>query len=146
MNKNAKKLSQRKSSKKSKTPKKAVAKKAVAKKAAKRVTVTAPQAQALRGVAEKLGKLISLEGYRSSFSLNTIAKEKGLTKFLASKTNKKEAFFEFFKNLYKEKPRTIKIIVREILPKAIEKRHAKGVVFHKVCQFHYSIHPSNAQT
>lgn len=97
------------------------------KKAAKRVTVTAPQAQAIRNLAEQMGKLIALEGYRSSFSLTTLAKKRGLSKYLPKKSqNKKEAFFEFLKSLYCHKPRTIKILVREILPIAIEKRHAKG--------------------
>ncbi len=97
------------------------------KKIVKRKTVTAPQAQAIRTLADQLGKLIALEGFRSSFSLTTIAKKRGLSKYLPKKsTNKKEAFFEFLKNLYCHKPRTIKIIVREILPIAIEKRHAKG--------------------
>ena len=124
MIKRAKKQPSKSSLKKSNTSKKAVVRRAA--KASKRVTVTAPESQALRNVADKIGKLISLEGYRSSFSLKTIAKDKGLLKYLPSKQNKKEAFYEFLKNLYKEKPRTIKIIVREILPKAIEKRHTKG--------------------
>lgn len=93
----------------------------------KRKTITAPQAQAIRNLADQIGKLIALEGYKSSFSLTTIAKKKGLVSFLPKKSiNKKEAFFEFLKKLYCQKPRTIKILVREILPTAIEKRHAKG--------------------
>ena len=93
----------------------------------KRKTVTAPQAQAIRNLADQLGKLIALEGFRSSFSLTTVAKKRGLSRYLPKKsTNKKEAFFAFLKNLYCHKPRTIKILVREILPIAIEKRHAKG--------------------
>lgn len=97
------------------------------KKMIKRVTVTAPQVQAIRNLADQLGKLIALEGFRSSFSLTTVARKKGLIKYLPQKSvNKKEAFFEFLKSLYCHKPRTIKILVREILPIAIEKRHAKG--------------------
>lgn len=97
------------------------------KKVMKRKTVTAPQAQAIRNLADQLGKLIALEGFRSSFSLTIVAKKRGLSRYLPKKsTNKKEAFFEFLKNLYCHKPRTIKILVREILPIAIEKRHAKG--------------------
>ncbi len=102
-------------------------KKKAKKKVAKRITVTAPQAQAIRNLAEQLGRLIALEGYKSSFSLTTVAKKRGLGKYLPKKSsNKKEAFFEFLKNLYCHKPRTIKILVREILPKAIENRHKKG--------------------
>mgnify|MGYP001236492934 CR=1 FL=1 len=93
----------------------------------KRKTITAPQAQAIRGLAEQLGKLIALEGFRSSFSLTSLAKKRGLSKYLPKKSvNKKESFFEFLKNLQCHKPRTIKILIREILPIAIEKRHAKG--------------------
>src|SRR3989344_1181049 len=95
--------------------------------AKKRITVTAPQAQAIRALAEQLGKLIALSGFRSSFSLTTIAKERGLSKYLPVKaSNKKESFYDFLRNLYCQKPRTIKILVREMLPKAIEKRHEKG--------------------
>ena len=102
-------------------------KKAKKKIAKKRVTVTAPQAQAIRALAEQLGKLIALSGFRSSFSLTTIAKERGLSKYLPTKAaNKKESFYEFLRNLYCQRPRTIKILVREMLPKAIEKRHEKG--------------------
>lgn len=88
--------------------------------------VTAPVAQALRHLAERIGKIISLTGYRSSFSLTVIAKDKGLSRYLPQKTSKKEAIFEFLKNLYRYRPRTTKKLVREILPKAIEQRHAKG--------------------
>jgi uncharacterized protein (TIGR02391 family) len=102
-------------------------KKKTKKKSARRVTVTAPQAQAIRALAEQLGKLIALSGFRSNFSLTTIAKERSLSKYLPTKAaNKKEVFYEFLRNLYCQKPRTIKILVREILPKAIEKRHERG--------------------
>jgi len=102
-------------------------KRKIKKKIIKRVIVTAPKAQAIRALAEQLGKLIALSGFRSSFSLTTVAKEKGLKKYLPTKSsNKKEAFYGFLRNLYCQKPRTIKILVREILPKAIEKRHEKG--------------------
>lgn len=102
-------------------------KKVAKKKVVKRTTITAPQAQAIRELADQISKLISLEGYRSSFSLTTVAKEKGLTKYIPKKSaNKKEAFYGFLLNLHKHKPRTIKILVREILPVAIEKRHKKG--------------------
>lgn len=102
-------------------------KKKKTKKVTKRPTVSAPQAQNLRALAEQLGKLIPLAGYRSSFSLTTVAKDKGLSSLMPQKTAvKKEVFYEFLRNLYLSKPRTIKILVREILPRAIEKRHEKG--------------------
>jgi uncharacterized protein (TIGR02391 family) len=107
-----------------KKPNKAIKK--AKRKPSKRAVITAPAAQAIRALAEQLGKLISLSGYRSSFSLTTIAKEKNLRKYLPAKASKKEAFYEFLKNLHKERPRTIKLLVREILPIAIEKRHLRG--------------------
>lgn len=94
--------------------------------AVKRKSFTALDVQNIRILAEQLGKLLSLDGYRSTFSLAAIAKERGLSDFIPKKVSKKEAFSGFIKNLIKEKPRTLKIIVREILPRAIEKRHRDG--------------------
>lgn len=74
-----------------------------------------------------MGRLIPLSGYRSSFSLCAVAKQDKLTKYLPKKSaNKKEAFTEFIQNVISFKPRTLKKIIREILPKAIEKRHREG--------------------
>lgn len=89
---------------------------------------TAAEVQSIRDLAEQLGKLISLSGYRSSFSLETIAKEFRLQKYLGSKkgANKKEVFADFIKKVHGSHPRTLKKIVRHILPIAIEKRHLKG--------------------
>ena len=88
--------------------------------------LTALDGQNIRILAEQLGKLLSLDGYRSTFSLAAIAKERKLEKLVPQGVSKKEAFSGFIKNLIKEKPRTLKIIVREILPRAIEKRHREG--------------------
>ena len=52
------------------------------KKVMRRKTVTTPQAQALRNLAEQLGKLIALDGYRSSFTLKTVAKGRELGKYI----------------------------------------------------------------
>lgn len=93
---------------------------------AKRRILTALDGQNIRILAEQLGKLLSLDGYRSTFSLAAIAKERKLEKLVPQGVSKKEAFSGFIKNLIKEKPRTLKIIVREILPRAIEKRHREG--------------------
>ncbi|MFA5986103.1 MAG: TIGR02391 family protein [Parcubacteria group bacterium] len=88
--------------------------------------LSAANIQNIRILAEQLGRLIPLDGYRSSFSLMTIAKTRGLVEYIPKKVNKKEAFSVFIRNLIKEKPRTLKLIVREILPRAIEKRHSEG--------------------
>ena len=68
------------------------------KKVVKRKTVTAPQAQAIRNLADQLGKLIALEGFRSSFSLTTVAKKRGLSRYLPKKIYKQEGgVFRVFK-------------------------------------------------
>lgn len=93
----------------------------------KKKILTASENQDIRILAEQLGALLPLSGYRSSFSLTTISKEYKLQKFLPKKSiNKKESFVEFIKKVICNKPRTLKKIVREILPKAIEKRHREG--------------------
>ena len=103
--------------------KKLVKKKAVYKKK----SLTTAEKQGVRNLAEMLGNLIPLSGYRSSFSLTNVAKENKLSKYLPQKTsNKKEAFSIFLEKVICYKPRTLKKIVREILPKAIEKRHREG--------------------
>jgi len=93
----------------------------------KKRSLTAADRQNVRLLADLLGKLLPLEGYRSQFSLNQIAKRYGLSRYLPPKAaNKKEAFAVFIEKVVCYKPRTLKKIVREILPVAIEKRHAKG--------------------
>jgi uncharacterized protein (TIGR02391 family) len=57
----------------------------------------------------------------------SIAKKRGLSKYLSKgSSSKKEALVEFIRKLHRDKPRTIKIIVREIMPQAIERRHTQG--------------------
>ena len=90
-------------------------------------SLVASDVQGIRLLADQLGRLIPLSGYRSSFSLSAIAKEEKLSKYLPKKSaNKKEAFVEFIEKVICFKPRTLKKIVRKILPKAIEKRHREG--------------------
>lgn len=93
----------------------------------RRKTLTAVEKQDIRSLADQLGRLIPLAGYRSSFSLTNLAKENDLGQYLPKKSaNKKEAFAIFLENLICHKPRTLKKIIRDILPKAIEKRHREG--------------------
>jgi len=83
--------------------------------------------QNIRILAEMLGNLVPYSGYKSKFNLLSIAKNKGLSKYLPRNiSSKKEALVEFIRKLHKDKPRTIKIIVREIMPQAIERRHTQG--------------------
>ena len=73
-----------------------VTKKSVAKREIKKRSLTAADRQNVRILADQLGKLLPLEGYRSQFSLTQVAKQYGLTKYLPQKTaNKKEAFTGF---------------------------------------------------
>lgn len=89
--------------------------------------LTAVDLQRVRELAERLGRLIPLTGYRGKFNLSTIARERKLDRLLSSKhANKKEAFYEFLRVLLVEHPRTLKLIIREALPKAIERRHKQG--------------------
>lgn len=95
--------------------------------ARRKQSLTAAEKQNIRALADKLGRLIPLDGYRSSFSLTNTAKENDLDKYLPKKSaNKKEAFAVFLENVICYKPRTLKKIIRNILPKAIEKRHHVG--------------------
>lgn len=95
-------------------------------KAPRRKTLTAAEKQSVRGLAEKLGRLIPLTGYRSSFTLEKVAKENDLAKYLPKKANKKEAFAAFLEKVVCQKPRTLKKIIRDLLPRAIERRHRGG--------------------
>ncbi|MCX6791755.1 MAG: TIGR02391 family protein [Candidatus Gottesmanbacteria bacterium] len=88
---------------------------------------SASDAQNIRVLAECLSALIPQEGYRSSFSLKNIVKKHKLGRYYPNKSpNKKEAFYDFLYKLYCYKPRTIKKLIREILPIAVEKRHREG--------------------
>ncbi|MDD5437643.1 MAG: TIGR02391 family protein [Patescibacteria group bacterium] len=88
---------------------------------------TAANLQTLRDLAECLGRLIPLEGYRSSFSLTVLARQRGLLSFIPKKApNKKECFYAFVRNLHYQRPRTLKSLVRDILPRAIERRFDHG--------------------
>ncbi len=88
---------------------------------------SAADIQNIRILADMLGQFIPYSGYRSKFNLLSVAKERGLSKYLSKKSwSKKEAMAEFIQKLHREKPRTLKNIIREVLPKAIERRHQQG--------------------
>jgi uncharacterized protein (TIGR02391 family) len=104
-------------------------KKVAKKREIKKRTLSAAEKQSVRKLADQLGGFISLSGYRSNFSLTTIAKERGLLKYFPKKNkikNKKETFAFFLEKVLCYKPRTLKLIVRDLLPTAIEKRHSQG--------------------
>ncbi|MFC1638851.1 TIGR02391 family protein [Patescibacteria group bacterium] len=94
---------------------------------AKKQRLSAADRQNIRGLADRLGKLIPLTGYRSSFTLTKLAKDRGLGRYLSAKTtNKKDGISQFLENLFVYRPRTTKTLIREILPRAIERRHESG--------------------
>lgn len=102
-------------------------KRTVKKRECKKRALSALEKQRVRKLAEQLGAIISLSGYHSTFSLTIIAKNKGLLKYLPKKNlNKKETFAFFLEKILCYKPRTLKPIVRDILPIAIEKRCLQG--------------------
>lgn len=93
----------------------------------KKKKLSIKERQQIRILAVQFGELIPLTGFRSTFNITQLAKQKGLSQYLPQKqTNKKEAVAVFLENLMSFKPRTLKIILQEILPKAIERRHQNG--------------------
>lgn len=97
-------------------------------KKASRPALKAADIQNVRLLADQLGKMLALSGYyKSSFNLKTLAESFRLTKFIPKKApNKKEAFTGFLRELLQERPRTLKKLVREVMPRAIEKRLTQG--------------------
>jgi uncharacterized protein (TIGR02391 family) len=98
-----------------------------AKRETKKRSLSVRDRQQVRILAEQLGGLIPLSGFRSTFNINQLAKERGLIQYLPKKSqNKKESLAVFLENIISYHPRTLKKIVQEILPKAIERRHQNG--------------------
>lgn len=88
--------------------------------------ITACDIQNIRILAEMLGNLIPYSGL-GKFNLKNVAKEFKLHKFLPQKyQNKKESIAYFIRRACKEHPRVLKKLIREILPKSVEKRHQEG--------------------
>lgn len=93
----------------------------------KRATLSAVDLQNVLKLAQQLGELLPLSGYRSKFSLTVLAKEWGLKKYLGNATSKKDVYAEFITGMLRDNKRiTLKKFVRENLPKAIERRHGNG--------------------
>ncbi len=87
---------------------------------------TAVDIQNMRTLAEMLGELVPYSG-RGNFNLQNIAKRFNLTKcFPAKHHNKKETFSFFIRDVQKKHPRMMKKVIREIIPRAIERRHQQG--------------------
>jgi uncharacterized protein (TIGR02391 family) len=90
-------------------------------------SLSAADRQNILSLADKIGKIIPLNGYRSTFTLEKVAKARGLGRYLPKKTsNKHEAVSKLLEGLLVYKPLTVKKLVREILPQAIERRRNMG--------------------
>lgn len=84
--------------------------------------------QNIREASDSLGNMIpATSQFGVGLSFTTIAKEYRLNKFLPKNNNKKDKISGFLKNLIqKNKTRTLKKIISEKLPLAIEKRYKNG--------------------
>jgi hypothetical protein len=81
--------------------------------------------QVIQELAEILGNFLPATS-QGKFSLETIAKEKGLSKFFDSKLSKKKQFIKFITSVNKAHPRTLKIIINDILAEAVSRRRTQG--------------------
>jgi len=81
--------------------------------------------QVIRDLADMLGKLLPATS-QGKFSLQTIAKERGLSKFFATKLSKKKQFTQFIADVHKAHPRTLKTFVNDILADAVSRRRTQG--------------------
>lgn len=92
----------------------------------RKTSLSAADIQRVRHLAEQLGALIPLNGFRTKFTLTAIAKERDLGRYLVQ-GNKKDVYATFITGLLKSNKKiTLKKLVRESLPRAIERRHANG--------------------
>jgi len=73
-----------------------------------------------------IGNLVPYSGL-GKFNLKNIAKDFKIHKHLPSKNqNKKESITHFIRAVQRKHPRLLKKLIREILPKSVEKRHREG--------------------
>jgi hypothetical protein len=87
---------------------------------------TPRQHQIIRDLAEMLGKLVPATS-RGEYSLQRLAKDRGLRKYFNERLSSKQKQFVFFiTKLHSVHPRTLKVIVNDILADAVEKRRLKG--------------------
>jgi uncharacterized protein (TIGR02391 family) len=96
------------------------------KKATTRRRYSARQQQIIKDLAEMLGKLLPATS-RGNFSLQSLAKQKKLSKFFNAKLPSKRQQFEYFiKEVHRSRPRTLKPFINDILAEAVIKRRTKG--------------------
>jgi len=100
--------------------------KKVKKKAMRARRFTPRQHQIIRDLADMVGKLIPATS-RGDYSLQRLAKDRGLSKYFDARlSSKQKQFVAFITKLHGAHPRTLKILVNDILADAVEKRRVKG--------------------
>jgi len=94
----------------------------------KKRTLTTSDRQNALDLADRLGKIAPLSShFKGSFSLKKVITQEGLGRYLPKKSsNKTEAISKFVENMMVYKPRTLKKVMRIVLPQAIKKRHQNG--------------------
>ncbi|HEY4507742.1 MAG TPA: TIGR02391 family protein [Candidatus Paceibacterota bacterium] len=94
--------------------------------APKRRRYTPREQQVIKDLAQMLGDIVPATS-RGEFSLQSIAKRKGLGKFFKEElSSKSKQFAHFITELQRHRPRTLKVLVNDILADAVEKRRLKG--------------------
>lgn len=89
--------------------------------------ISASTVQNLRILSEQLGEIIPATSMnKNGFCFVSLSKEYGLKKFWENKGQKKESIANFLVGVYKNHPRILKKMIRENLPRAIERRHKNG--------------------
>lgn len=82
--------------------------------------------QIIQELAEGLGKLVPATS-RGPFSLQQLAKERGLGAYFDSKLgSKKKQFSEFITRVHRARPRTLRPFVADMLAPAVERRRTQG--------------------
>lgn len=84
------------------------------------------QQQIIQDIAGLLGKLIPATS-QGHFSLQKVAKKKGLGKFFDEKlSSKQKQFIYFVSEVHRRHPRMLKPFINDILAEAVVKRRSKG--------------------
>ncbi len=86
---------------------------------------TPREQQLINDLADMLGKLLPATS-QGPFSLQSIAKQKGLAKFFPVKLSKKKQFVYFITKVHGKHPRTLKRIINDVLADAVERRRTQG--------------------
>ncbi|OGZ52770.1 MAG: hypothetical protein A3A29_00100 [Candidatus Ryanbacteria bacterium RIFCSPLOWO2_01_FULL_47_79] len=87
---------------------------------------TPRQHQIIRDLADMAGKLIPATS-RGDYSLQQLAKDRGLRQYFNERLpSKQKQFVSFITKLHGTRPRTLKLLINDILADAVEKRRIKG--------------------